>query len=171
MGKLTTISSAVFLAIGGKSATLHAWIKTDVQLTGFLFGYDSGIITSTIAQPRFVAYFNNPSDTVDGGIVSSFQGGAIAGTMVTFLAADRLGRKKTIALGAAIATLGCALQAGAVAMSMLIIGRFIAGIAVGILSSTVPMVCQFRLCCLQHARHSSASVNSFSPRMAVRNQC
>lgn len=122
MGKLTTISSAVFLAIGG-----------------FLFGYDSGIITSTIAQPRFVAYFNNPSDTVDGGIVSSFQGGAIAGTIVTFLAADKLGRKKTIALGAAFATLGCALQAGAVAMSMLIIGRFIAGIAVGILSSTVPM--------------------------------
>lgn len=104
-----------------------------------MFGYDSGIITSTIAQPRFIKYFNNPSDTVQGGIVSSFQGGAIAGTIVTFVVADKLGRKRTIALGSAFATLGCALQAGAASMVMLIIGRFIAGMAVGILTSTIPM--------------------------------
>ncbi|KAF8857187.1 general substrate transporter [Acephala macrosclerotiorum] len=122
MGKLTTISSAVFLAIGG-----------------FLFGYDSGIITSTIAQPRFVKYFNNPNGSLQGGIVSSFQGGAIAGTIVTFIVADKLGRKRTIALGSAFATLGCALQAGAASMAMLIVGRFIAGLAVGILTSTIPM--------------------------------
>ncbi|PVH74647.1 MFS sugar transporter, partial [Cadophora sp. DSE1049] len=122
MGKAATIGSAVFLAIGG-----------------FLFGYDSGIITSTLAQPRFVDYFNKPSDDVQGGVVSSFQGGAILGTMINFFVADRLGRKKSIALGALIAAFGCALQAGAVNMVMLIIGRFIAGVAVGILSSTVPM--------------------------------
>jgi len=106
---------------------------------GFLFGYDSGIITSTIAQPHFVTYFNKPNDNVVGGIVSSFQGGAILGTIITFFTADKLGRKKTIALGALIATIGCALQAGAVNMAMLIIGRFIAGVAVGILTSTIPM--------------------------------
>lgn len=71
--------------------------------------------------------------------MSSFQGGAIAGTIVTFFLADNLGRKKTIALGSLIATLGCALQAGAVSMVMLIIGRFIAGVSVGILTSTIPM--------------------------------
>ncbi|KAH6706559.1 general substrate transporter [Leptodontidium sp. 2 PMI_412] len=122
MGKAATVGSAVFLAIGG-----------------FLFGYDSGIITSTIAQPRFVDYFDQPSDDVQGGIVSSFQGGAILGTIINFFVADKLGRKKSIALGAFIAAFGCALQAGAVNMVMLIIGRFIAGVAVGILSSTVPM--------------------------------
>jgi MFS family permease len=74
-----------------------------------------------------------------GGIVSSFQGGAILGTITTFLAADRLGRKRTIALGALLATIGCALQAGAVNMAMLIVGRLIAGTAVGILTSTIPM--------------------------------
>ncbi|KAH7382047.1 general substrate transporter [Cadophora sp. MPI-SDFR-AT-0126] len=122
MGKAATIGSAVFLAIGG-----------------FLFGYDSGIITSTLAQPRFVDYFNKPSDDVQGGVVSSFQGGAILGTIINFFVADKLGRKKSIALGSLIAAFGCALQAGAVSMVMLIIGRFIAGVAVGILSSTVPM--------------------------------
>jgi MFS family permease len=106
---------------------------------GFLFGYDSGIITSTIAQPEFIAYFNNPSDNVVGGVVSSFQGGAILGTAITFVVADKLGRKKSIALGALIATIGCAIQAGALNMVMLIIGRFISGTAVGILTSTIPM--------------------------------
>ncbi|KAL5342200.1 general substrate transporter [Aspergillus crustosus] len=117
-----TVFSAVFLAVGG-----------------FLFGYDSGIITSTISLDTFKDYFGNPSSTVTGGIVSSFQGGAILGTMINMVAADWLGRKMTILVGAVISVLGCVLQAGAVNMVMLIIGRFIAGVAVGMLTSTIPM--------------------------------
>lgn len=44
MGKALSIFSAIFLAIGG-----------------LLFGYDSGIIGSTLAQPEFIAYFGTPS--------------------------------------------------------------------------------------------------------------
>lgn len=94
---------------------------------------------STLAQPEFLTYFNNPNDSLTGGIVSSFQGGAILGTMITFLLADKLGRKKTIALGGLLSTIGCALQAGAADIAMLIVGRFIAGTAIGILTSTIPM--------------------------------
>ena len=107
--------------------------------TGFLFGYDSGIITSTIALPTFKEYFNDPSDDVVGGIVSAFQGGAIAGTIFNMLFADMLGRRWTIFVGAVISILGSSLQAGAVNMAMLIIGRFIGGVAVGQLTSTIPM--------------------------------
>ncbi len=117
-----TVFSAVFLAVGG-----------------FLFGYDSGIITSTISLPTFNAYFTHPSGTVTGGIVSSFQGGAILGTMINMAGADWAGRKRTILAGALVSILGCALQAGAVNMVMLIIGRFIAGVAVGMLTATIPM--------------------------------
>ncbi|KAL4894275.1 general substrate transporter [Aspergillus ambiguus] len=116
------VFSAVFLAVGG-----------------FLFGYDSGIITSTISLPTFKEYFTNPSDSVTGGIVSSFQGGAILGTMINMLCADRLGRKRTVLAGSLVSILGCALQAGAVNMTMLIIGRLIAGVAVGMLTATIPM--------------------------------
>ncbi|KAJ9138191.1 High-affinity glucose transporter 5 [Pleurostoma richardsiae] len=122
MGRVTTLFSGAFLAIGG-----------------FLFGYDSGIITSTIALETFVKYFGHPSDSVTGGIVSAFQGGAILGTMINMLAADRLGRRRTIFAGAVTSCLGCALQAGSVNMAMLIVGRFIAGAAVGMLTSTIPM--------------------------------
>ena len=77
MGKLT---------IGGDKEDLirlnHS--SNHTNSLGFLFGYDSGIITSTIAQPRFIKYFNNLSDNVTGGIVSSFQSGTIPGTMIDF---------------------------------------------------------------------------------------
>ncbi|KAJ5477170.1 general substrate transporter [Penicillium diatomitis] len=120
--KLTTLLSAAFLAIGG-----------------FLFGYDSGIITSTIGQPEFIKYFSYPSDNTTGGVVSAFQGGAILGTIINVFAGDRLGRKRSVFAGACISIIGCGLQAGAVDMAMLIIGRFIAGAAVGMLTSVVPM--------------------------------
>jgi MFS family permease len=113
-------------------------ICTD-SCSGFLFGYDSGIITSTIALDTFKEYFNDPSDDVIGGIVSAFQGGAIAGTIFNMLFADMLGRRWTIFVGAVISVLGSSLQAGAVNMAMLIVGRFIGGVAVGQLTSTIPM--------------------------------
>lgn len=98
-----------------------------------------GIITSAISVSDFQSYFHNPSDTVTGSIVSSFQGGAVLGTIFNMLFAHSLGRKKTIFLGACVSFLGSALQAGAVAMSMLIVGRFVGGMAVGMLTSTIPM--------------------------------
>jgi MFS family permease len=104
-----------------------------------LFGYDSGIITSTIALPTFKNYFNHPSDTTIGGIVSAFQGGAIAGTIFNMVFADILGRRWTILVGALVSVLGSSLQAGAVNMAMLIVGRFIGGVAVGQLTSTIPL--------------------------------
>ncbi|KAF1915643.1 general substrate transporter [Ampelomyces quisqualis] len=122
MGHAITTFSAIFLAIGG-----------------FLFGYDSGIITSTIALPTFKEFFKDPSDTTIGGIVSAFQGGAIAGTIFNMLFADVLGRRWTIMVGSLVSVLGSSLQAGATNMAMLIIGRFIGGIAVGQLTSTIPM--------------------------------
>lgn len=67
-GKTLTFASAGFLAIGG-----------------FLFGYDSGIIASCIALDTFKEYFNSPSDDAVGGIVSSFQGGAVLGTIINMV--------------------------------------------------------------------------------------
>jgi sugar porter (SP) family MFS transporter len=124
MGRLRTAGSAVFLAIGG-----------------LLFGYDSGIIASTIAQPYFVDYMGEPTESERGGIVSSFTGGAILGALSVSYLADKLGRKKSVFVGAVISCLGCALQGGAVNIPMIIAGRFIAGVAVGLLSAIVPMYC------------------------------
>ncbi|PSN68777.1 general substrate transporter [Corynespora cassiicola Philippines] len=135
MGFAITVFSAIFLSTGG-----------------FLFGYDSGIITSTIALDTFKDYFSTPSSTVTGGIVSAFQGGAILGTVFNMLFANTLGRRWTIFMGAVISVIGATLQAAAVNMAMLIIGRFIGGVAIGQLTSTIPMYASE----LSEAKHRGA---------------
>ena len=82
-----------------------------------------------------------PTSAQTGGIVSSFTGGAIPGALSVAWLPDKLGRRKTVFIGACISVLGCALQGGARNIPMMIAGRFIAGIAVGLLSAVVPMYC------------------------------
>jgi Sugar (and other) transporter. len=45
-------------------------------LGSFLFGYDSGVISSSIEQDAFLRQFGSPtlSDAVAGGIISSYIG-------------------------------------------------------------------------------------------------
>jgi len=147
MGRLYTGGTAVFLAIGGevdlkrhlKLAGMIDWYTS--TCLGFLFGYDSGIIASTIVQPYFKSYMGIPTSSETGGIVSSFTGGAILGALSVSWLPDKFGRKRTVFIGACISVFGCALQGGAVNIGMMIAGRLIAGIAVGLLSAVVPMYC------------------------------
>lgn len=44
------------------------------SLGSFLFGYDAGVISSTIEQSAFLNRFSDPSDSAIGGIVASYNG-------------------------------------------------------------------------------------------------
>ncbi|KAK2786767.1 hypothetical protein FQN52_007653 [Onygenales sp. PD_12] len=111
-------------------------------LGSFLFGYDSGIIASSIAQDDFVGRFGGQlDDATTGGIVSSFTGGAIVGSIGVSYLSDAYGRRVTIFVGGVLAAFGGALQGGAVTIAMLVAGRFIAGLAIGLMSATVPVYC------------------------------
>lgn len=52
---------------------------------------------------------------------------------------DRFGRKHTIQIGAVIATVGGILQAAAMNLPMILVGRIISGWAVGLMSMSVPV--------------------------------
>lgn len=52
---------------------------------------------------------------------------------------DRFGRKRTVQIGAAIATVGGILQAAAMNLAMILVGRIISGWAVGLMSMSVPV--------------------------------
>lgn len=52
---------------------------------------------------------------------------------------DRFGRKFTIQMGALICLVGAILQASAMNLAMILVGRILAGWAVGLMSMSVPV--------------------------------
>ncbi|KAK4095739.1 general substrate transporter [Parathielavia hyrcaniae] len=123
MGKAFNISLAAFAATGS-----------------FLFGYDSGVMTDVIASENFLEFFHtDKGSAIIGAINSTFSGGAVFGSLMGGLTMDRFGRRKTIMIGALIALVGAILQAAAQNLAMILVGRIIAGWAVGLLSMAVPV--------------------------------
>ncbi|KAJ2160027.1 hypothetical protein GGF46_002589 [Coemansia sp. RSA 552] len=108
-------------------------------LGGLLFGYDIGIMSSILQMKYFIEYFGHPGPLATGVIVSSLTIGCFIGSLLSGPLADRYSRKITIVVGALVCTLGAAIQFGSVNRTMLVAGRFINGLAIGFLSSVVPM--------------------------------
>ncbi|KAL1968342.1 hypothetical protein VTN77DRAFT_1871 [Rasamsonia byssochlamydoides] len=107
---------------------------------GLAFGYDTGSMSGILAMPQFLEYFDYPSNFRQGGITASILAGAFAGSIITgaFLA-DRLGRKRTILLGSAVFTIGCAVSAASNGLAALVAGRLINGLGNGCLAMMVPL--------------------------------
>ncbi|KKY26780.1 putative mfs sugar [Diplodia seriata] len=121
MGLWFNISLAVFAATGS-----------------FLFGYDSGVMTDVIQSPHFLNFFDTTKTSpIIGAINSTFSGGAVFGSLTGGLTMDRFGRKGTIIIGATVACVGAILQCAAMHLAMMLVGRILAGWAVGILSMSL----------------------------------
>ncbi|PVH93846.1 general substrate transporter [Periconia macrospinosa] len=106
----------------------------------FLFGYDSGVMTDVIHSKNFLMYFDtNKTSPIIGAINATFSGGAVFGSLMGGFTMDKFGRRKTVFIGAVINLIGAALQAGARSLAMILVGRIMAGWAVGILSMSVPV--------------------------------
>lgn len=97
-------------------------------------------MTDVIGSPNFLDYFNTTNtSSIIGAINSTFNGGAVFGSLMGGLTMDRFGRKMTIQMGALICMVGAILQAAAVNLAMMLVGRIMAGWAVGLLSMSVPV--------------------------------
>ncbi|KAF8640262.1 hypothetical protein AX16_010157 [Volvariella volvacea WC 439] len=108
------------------------------SIGAFLFGYDSGIIASVIEMERYNHRFTDDA-SLKGAVVSTFNGGCFFGAAAAGWANDRYGRKRTIQIGCLLAIWGGAMQAGASNVATLLVGRIIGGLAIGVLSMTVPL--------------------------------
>lgn len=97
-------------------------------------------MTDVIGSKNFLEYFHtNNTSAIIGAINSTFNGGAVFGSLMGGFTMDSLGRKKTIQLGALISLVGAILQAAATNLAMILVGRILAGWAVGLLSMSVPV--------------------------------
>ncbi len=113
-----------------------AGISIIAALGGFLFGYDTAIISGTLSFVRTQFELNS---IMEGWFVSSALVGCIMGVAGAGILSDRFGRKLSLLLAALlflISATGCMLTPN---HTFLIISRLIGGIGVGIASMLSPL--------------------------------
>lgn len=110
-----------------------------VSLGVFLFGYDQGVMSGIITGIYFKDYFNQPTAAELGTMVAILEVGAFISSLLVGRIGDVLGRRRTILWGSMIFVVGGAFQTFANGMPLMILGRVIAGLGVGTLSTIVPV--------------------------------
>jgi sugar porter (SP) family MFS transporter len=112
-------------------------------LGGLLYGYEIGATscaTISLQSPSLsgISWYNLSS--VDVGLVTSGSlYGALFGSIVAFTIADVIGRRKELILAALLYLVGALVTALAPTYSVLIIGRVIYGVSVGLAMHAAPM--------------------------------
>lgn len=113
-----------------------AFLSIVAALGGFLFGYDTAVISGTISK---VALQFELDSLQSGWYVGSALVGSIMGVMAAGAMSDKIGRKKTMLISATLFTIsaiGCALSGN---WDQLVIFRIIGGIGIGIVSIVCPL--------------------------------
>ena len=114
-----------------------------------LFGYNQacpgGLLsledwTHTFPQIATTGPNGSPGkSTLQGFVVAIFALGALFGALSCSWSADRLGRRKTIFLGAVLTLVGEILQCAAFSLAQFVVGRVVLGAGIGMLSAVVPV--------------------------------
>jgi len=103
---------------------------------GFLFGYDTGIISGAIIFIQRDFQLDSQSQELIVGITV---GGALLSSSIAGLLSDWYGRKVLILFSSFVFAIGAVLMSLADEIEILLLGRFITGLAVGIASFAMPI--------------------------------
>jgi len=114
----------------------QSYICYTAAIGGLLFGFDTAVISGAL-QPVKVQFGLNT--IMEGWLVSSGLLGCILGVAFTGITADRIGRRKSIVIAAVMFLLSAITCTAGFSVSMLIAGRIIGGIGVGMASVLSPM--------------------------------
>ena len=112
------------------------FLSVVAALGGFLFGYDTAVISGTIDQVS-TQYQLNPMQ--QGWYVGCALVGSILGVLIAGVLSDRFGRKKTMILSAVLFSasgIGCAISTD---INQLVLYRIIGGIGIGVVSIISPL--------------------------------
>lgn len=112
------------------------FLSVVAALGGFLFGYDTAVISGTIAQ---VTQLFQLDSMQQGWYVGCALVGSIAGVFIAGILSDMSGRKRTMIFSAVLfsaSAVGCAFSAD---FNQLVIYRIIGGVGLGIVSIVSPL--------------------------------
>lgn len=114
-----------------------------MSLGGAVIGIDLGLIATTLAQPSFNTYMFPPGtrnvSSLIGAIVSISSAGNVLGSLSNGLLLEKLGRRQTLLVSTFFTIVGSVFQTCANGVPLMIVGRCVAGIALGILNPTIPV--------------------------------
>ncbi|KAI4129854.1 MAG: hypothetical protein LQ338_002037 [Usnochroma carphineum] len=114
-------------------------------LGGMVFGYDQGVVSVVLVMPQFLSRFPRVSETASGAgfwkglLTAMIELGALIGALNQGWIADMISRKHSIVVAVVIFTVGGILQTASVDYAMLIVGRLIGGLGIGMLSMVAPL--------------------------------
>ncbi|OBT84036.1 hypothetical protein VE02_09047 [Pseudogymnoascus sp. 03VT05] len=121
---------------------------------GTLFGFDLSSMSAIIGTNQYKCYFNHgphgqpfddspncsgPTPLTQGGITASMPGGSFISSVASGFISDQFGRRTSLQIGCVIWLLGSAISCAAQNIPMLVVGRFINGLSVGICSAQGPV--------------------------------
>jgi len=106
---------------------------------GGLFGLDISSMSGVLNNDAYLNTFGHPTGGAQGAITASMPAGSFFGALAVTQLADRIGRRPTVILAGIIWVIGSILQCASVNRGMLIVGRIISGISVGLSSAVVPI--------------------------------
>ena len=110
-------------------------VAVTAALGGFLYGYDTGIISGGLLS---ISSEYRLSHALQETVAAAILLGATIGGLGAGRFADRFGRRRTIIAIAALFTLGAACASLAPSPGLLALARVVLGIAVGACSQSVP---------------------------------
>ncbi|KAL2807969.1 general substrate transporter [Aspergillus granulosus] len=129
MAQVVLIGAPAFVVFGynqagvGPLATLQSWVHQFPDID----------TVNTEGTER------SHNSTNKGAVIAAFQLGALIGALSTTFFSDRIGRRKTIFLGAILTVIGQVLQVASFDLVQFVIGRIILGLGVGQFSVAVPV--------------------------------
>lgn len=106
---------------------------------GMLFGFDISSMSAIIGTEQYNDYFNKPAGIIQGSIGAALAAGSVVGSAIAGPISDYIGRRDSIMFACLWWFAGTAVQVSTNGIGMLIAGRILNGVCVGITSSQVPV--------------------------------
>jgi sugar porter (SP) family MFS transporter len=114
----------------------HLLVGCSVVASGLLFGYDQGVISGALGGIERSLH----TTTFLVEVITSWVNlGALVGALVAGGLADALGRRVATLLGSCVFTLGVVIEAFAPGAWILVLGRLVLGVGVGVASVAAPL--------------------------------
>lgn len=114
-----------------RGKTLTRLIRLACGIAFILFGFEQGVMGGVITGPAFTKQFPSIDTTtangnaqLQGAVLGMYNIGSWAGSLLTAVLGESLGRKKSIIVGCLVIAIGTALQCSSFTLAQLIVSRF-----------------------------------------------